>query len=132
MRSIIFIFSLFFGSTFAYAEKYLVERPDGSVAIINYLGGSNDSFADVVRDLGFTGFPIERLDESDLPATREDRKYWRLNAVPIGAKIKIDTAAKATDQAQEATDLARRNTLATKMGVTPAEMREARDLGLFR
>lgn len=110
-------------------ELYVVEKPDGSVSIINYILGSGDSLEGIVNDLGFSGLPIKKITKNDLPNDRSDRKYWKLNQIPIGKKIEIDTVKKQADETAKTIKEARKQAL---LKMTPAEFQEAKDLGLVR
>lgn len=124
MKKIIFIGCLFvFGST-AWAEfddKYIVEKPDGSVAIVYYNSTGGKSLGQVLQDQGLLGLPIDVLRDSDLPADRSDRKYWRMNKVPVGKKIKIDTVAKEQDALKEQQSEEDRQAVLTKLKITKEE-----------
>ena len=128
MRYLIFILVLFF-STNLYADRYLVEKPDGSVVIAGYNEGSNDSLSEFLRSVGLAGLPVSRLSDSDIPQDRSERKYWKKNDVPIGGKIIIDTAAKQDDETKKIVKEERKRAL---LKLTPAEYQEAKDLGLVK
>ena|SRR3990167_3881926 len=121
------LFILF--STPVFASDYLIEKPDGSVVIVGYIEGSSDSLETVLKDLGLLGLPIQRLSPSDFPSDKKDRKYWKLNDVPIGKKIVIDTAKKQADETAKQVKDERKRAL---LKMTPSEYAEAKDLGLVR
>lgn len=114
---------MFFCQT-AEAALYAVEREDGEVSIVNYNEGSSDSLYDVMNDLGFIGKPIRAIKETDLPDTREDRKFWKINDVPIGKKIVIDETKKqvAIDKALEKKN--KKDKALQKIGLTEQELQE--------
>lgn len=112
-----------------FAENYAVERPDGGVSIIYYHDGANDSLETVIKDLGFKGYPIKKIAASDFPSNRIDRKYWKLNQIPIGKKIEIDNAQKQTDEAAAAQIEIRKRAV---LKMTPTEFQEAKDLGIIK
>ena len=128
MKKLIFL-SLILFSVPAYAEMYAVERPDGGTSIIYYQEGSNDSLESVINDLGFKGFPIKKITPSDLPPDRSNRKYWKVNEIPIGKKIMIDSNKKQADEAAQQSTEARKRAV---LKMTPAEFQEAKDLGLVK
>lgn len=109
-------------------ELYAVSKADGQISVINYYPGSGDSLEHILKDNNFVGFPIKRIQTSDLPA-RSDRKYWRLNDVPIGKKIIVDLAAKQADELDKQTKEERKRSL---LKMTPAEYTEAKQLGLVK
>lgn len=119
MRKIIgflFVFSIFFSFT-VYADTYAVDRADGGVSIINYNEGSKDTLQDVIHDLGFDGRPVKRVSASDLPSTREDRKYWTLQ----GNKVVVDTAKKQVAEAEKAAKEAEKDAVLAKLKISRAE-----------
>lgn len=97
MRKFIFIFIFLLASQYSYAsnvEFYVVEKTDGTVAIIHYLTGSFDSIQDVIRDLGYEARPIEKVNKGDLPPTQTDRLYWKMNPSPMGNRVIVDNVKK--------------------------------------
>lgn len=97
-------------------EHYSVEKPDGSVHTIGYDNRTNKSLADNVKELGFEGFPIIRVTVSDMPSpTKVDRKYWKMNDVPIGKKIVIDNVKKQIDLDANADKKAKKDAVKQKI-----------------
>lgn len=92
----LFILSAFLFFSFpAYSEdKYLVEKPDGSVIIVHYVGGI--SLEEVLKNQSLLGLPIKKIEDTDFPP-RSDRKYYRMNKVPVGPKIEVDQLTKIED-----------------------------------
>lgn len=107
-------------------EVYLVENPDGSVRVIHYLPGSNDSIAEVLSSFGFLGLPVMKIKESDIPQDPVDRKYWKVGVLN---KIEIDNAKKSQDQAEEAAKDIRKKAL---LKMNDAEFIEAKQLGIVK
>jgi len=133
MKKLILIFGFCLIASTVYASHYIVERADGTVVEIVYVDGARKSLSRVVDGLGLTGRPIFRTKPEDIALMdSEHPKYWRINQVPIGSRLKIDTAAKAADEGQATADGNRRRALALKMGLNPTEFQEAKDLGLFK
>jgi len=128
MIILILLISLFISHD-AFAELYAVQREDGGVSVINYLEGSKDTLEDVVKQLGYWGRPIHRIKPSDLPSDRTDRKYWTINHVPFGKKIKIDNSEKEKDEAKKAQVEQRKREL---LKLTAAEFEEAKAIGLIK
>lgn len=95
---------------------YAVEKPDGSIAIINYKEGSFDALDEVLRDLGFDGYPIRRVDPKEFPP-REDRDYW----IMLGGKIKVDQMAKQLDLNRQNQHVQKLQALRNKLGLTEEE-----------
>ena len=116
------ILLLLFWSFNAYAaevEKYVVEKPDGSVVVIHYLVGSHDSLEEIVDQLVYTGLPITRVNDSDFPASRADREFWKFS--PVGKKIQIDTVKKAEKEAEQAQEEAEKAIVLEKLKITAEE-----------
>lgn len=99
-KKIFVFFVVCFFCGLVYAENYAVRGDSGDVFIVNYKSGSNDSLAEVVNDLGLEGRPIQRVYPLDLPPTKEDRVYWKMNDIPIGKKIVVDEVQKEYDRLQ--------------------------------
>ena len=129
--SIIILIQVFFVSNVFAVEtdNYIIEKPDGSVAIVHYVQGSNDSLETVVNQLGFMAMPISTLKSSYFPLDRKDREFWARNDNPFGSKIKIDTAKKALKESEKAVKEDRKREL---LKMTPVEYQEAKDLGIVR
>jgi len=119
-KYIVFATIILFSSS-AFASMYVVERPDGGVSIVNYVDGSSDSLEDVLRDLGFKGFPILEIDQSDIPKSKEDRSFWVMNKVPMGSKIKVDSAKKQAHLDALAGKETEKLAILEKMGISKAE-----------
>lgn len=127
MRNVAFLlFFLILAPIANAAESYAVEKPDGSVAIVNYFGGA-DSLSDVIEELGFSGYPIIRISASDLP-DRSDREFWSFNDVPLGKKIKVDTDKKAAKEADKAQKRAEIDAVLLKLKVTEDEVKKLKDV----
>ena len=95
MKLILFIL-FFLISTPVFAKQYLVEKPDGTIAILNYIDGAKDTLQDVLRDMGFSGYTVFPLKPSDFPAENINSKYWRVN-YGTGPRIRIDHTAIQAD-----------------------------------
>ena len=123
MKKLIFVFFIVFSSNVynIYADTYAVERPDGGVSIIYYNEGASDSLESVINDLGFKGFPIKKVDVSDLPPDRSNRKYWKLNDIPVGKKIIIDSVKKQVDLDAQAQKEIEKDAVFTKLKISRAE-----------
>ena len=128
MKKIISAFGLFilFSTPLHAEELYAVERADGGVSIVNYFGGK--SLEEVLKSSGLEGRPIKPITRADLPS-RADRNYWKMNDVPIGKKIIVDTVKRQEAEAAKAQKEARKQAL---LKMTPQEYQEAKDLGLVR
>ena len=130
MRKLIFILFLMAVSGYAHADwtQYLVEKPDGSVAIVGYNTKSkNDSLKDVIDSLGYTGYPISLIRASELPS-RSDREFWKKNDVPIGDKVIIDEVKKAQKEAEKASEKTARDAVLTKLKITEEEFKKIKDI----
>lgn len=118
ISSLLFLFIICLFSKNGFSKNYLVEKPDGSVAVIQYVEGSNDSLMDVIHANGFDGYPIEELNVTDIPQTREDRKYWKKGLV---SKIEIDQDKKDADLLKTQQDLAEKAAVLEKLKITEDE-----------
>jgi hypothetical protein len=114
-----FFFLLFLFPTVLFAsEKYAVERPDGGVSIIHYQPSSSEPIEEVIHSLGFDGLPIRKVNDSDIPSERTDRKYWTV----LGKKIVVDTATKQADLDAKAQKQAQKEAVLVKLKITQAEL----------
>lgn len=119
-----FILALMLISGTAYAqnvEKIAVDRPDGSVSIVSYIVGSQDSLADVLKDSGLSGLPNSKVDS--LPK-REDRDYW----VKVGNQVTTDSAKKAQKEIEKAQKKAEKDQIIAKLKITNEEWKKISDL----
>lgn len=128
MKKII-LFMLIFSPTVVFAnvdsEKYLIEKADGSVAILNYISGSNDSLDKVIHEV----FPnqaeivsISKVKDSDFPKGREDRNFWKKNDSPLGPKVVVDTGKKASFLQGKMREQNERKQVLTKLNITEPEL----------
>jgi len=115
-----FLILLLLISSPVFAEIYVVEREDGGVSIVNYFEGSEDSLADVLKDNGLLGRPIRKLNPGDLPESREDRKYWKVDLVT--KKVVVDQAKKTADQVKKIEEEEEKQVILDKIGVTETEI----------
>ena len=119
MRKLLFLSIIFLslqGSAKA-EELYAVENPDGSVVIVNYQGGSNDSLNDVLRDFGLTGLPITGIKRSDIPVDRSDRKFWKLT----GKSIAVDSVKKQDFENEKALKEQEKEAVLSKLKISKEE-----------
>lgn len=99
-------------------ESYVVEKPDGSVAIHSYNLSARDSLMETLEDAGLGGLPFHKVTADDLPKTKEDRDYWR----KAGRQVAVDKALKQqAEQANQQLEQARQAVL-DKLGVTEEEI----------
>lgn len=114
MIRLLILFFIFQSVAFAQIpdEEYLVEKPDGSVEIINYIPGSRDTIQDVLISRGMDQMPVVKLKPGDLPADGADRKYWKRGVMKV---IEIDTVKKQADLAAEAQRQSEVDTILGKM-----------------
>lgn len=118
---ILLLFLLLFSRT-VYAsdyELYAVPRPDG-VTIVTYYPGSIDSIEDVMRKYGFSELPYKKINESDKPADRKDRKYWKLS----GNKVIVDEAKKQLEASESLSKDLRRKAVLDKLKITEDERKD--------
>lgn len=97
MKKLFILISLSFCLN-AYADqptdKFVIEKPDGTVAIVHYLQGSGRSLENILEEQGLSNFPIYQISDSELnKLDRKDRKYWKKK----GNKIVVDTDMKLED-----------------------------------
>lgn len=104
------------------ADKLVaVEKPDGSVAIVNYFQNSQKSLQEVIQELGFSSYPQHEVTQDKLPPGRIDRAFWTWKT----NKVDIDQAKKAQAQAEENQKQAKKTAALAKMGITGQELKEA-------
>lgn len=103
------------------SDIYAVERPDGGVSIVYYLNGSGDSFDQVLKDLGFKDYPVLKIDKSEIPVSKSERKYWKHN----NGKIQIDAVKKSADLALKAEKEAKKSAALAKLKLTKQELKDA-------
>lgn len=121
MRKLI-LFSILFlipFSAFADDEIYRVERPDGGVSIIYYRVGAKDSLYDVIQSFGFSGFPIKRINASDIPP-KTDRDFWMVD--PVTKKIVVNEDAKKEKEDQIQADEDQKKEVLSKLKITQSEL----------
>lgn len=122
LTSLLFI-SLFSQSIASYAQSeeiYLIEKPDGTVAVHHYFIGSKDTLEDAINNAGLSGLPMKNITQSDIPASKEDRKYWKKNT-GIGKAITIDLVKKQADIDLKTAQDAQKAALLTKLKITEEE-----------
>jgi len=123
MKKILFVAFLLTFCVSGYAEnRYLVEKPDGSVVIVLHV--PNEPLKDVIASMGLTGYPISAITVDDLPKTREDRDFWAVNSVPIGKKIKIDQVKKQKKLDEEAVNDAEIDAILVKLKISKEELKK--------
>lgn len=102
MNKVLTIFSLlifscvFFNNAYA-SDFFAVDKGADGVVIIRYNANGPYSLEDELRFRNLDGYPIKRISPSDLPSDKQDRKYWKVNDVPIGKKIIVDETKKQAD-----------------------------------
>lgn len=125
IKFLLILFILFLPTSASAGELYAVEKPDGSVSVINYYGG--EPLINIINDLGFAGYPIRRITKADLP-DRADREVWAFNDVPIGKKLKVDTVKKAQKKAEKAAKEAEREAVLLKLKISKDEFKKLKEL----
>jgi len=115
MRKIILFLMLFLTSTPLFASKYVVERDDGNLTIIDYADGSSDTIQDVLRKLGLRGQPFHQVDS--IPDEKIEYLMWDGNGVAV------DQAKKdaARDERQE--QVASKEALLERLNLTRDQAR---------
>lgn len=104
-------------------DKYMVERPDGGVTVIYYVSGSKDSIEDVIKSYGLSGLPYQKVNASDIPATRIDRKYWKKSGNSMG----IDTVKRQSDIDAKTAKEAEKDAVLTKLKISKDEFKKLVD-----
>lgn len=122
MRLILFL-SLFLICSTAYAANYIIEHQDGSVSILNHIDES-DPLENVILKNGWNPKSVHLVKSGDLPSDKSDRKYWKVNEVPIGGKIVIDQVKKQADLDAEADKQQKKDKVLQKLGITETELKE--------
>lgn len=132
MRHVIFLLVLFFCSPVFADPVRVVFKPDNTTAVI-YPGKEsckvNENQGDCLNrvfSLAMQGelanLPYEDMDSSELPATREDRNFWKKGN---GKKIEIDNLKK---KEKEDARKAKKTKVLQKLGLTEAEFQELKDV----
>jgi len=122
VKKILFVAFLLSFCVSGYAEdRYMVEKPDGSVSIILYISG--EPLSEVIDSLGLTGYPIQAITSSDLPNTREDRDFWIVDDTP-GKKIKIDSVKKQKKIDAVAAEDADIDAILSKLKISKEELKK--------
>lgn len=122
MKKYLFLFLILFATPLFAEEIYLVEKPDGSVAVHYYIPGSNDTLEETLKNAGLEDLPTQRITQNDIPDDRKDRKYWKMNFT--GKKIGIDTAKKQADEDAKAAKLAKKEAVLSKLKISPDEFKD--------
>ena len=123
MKKLLFlaILCVLFCSNLHAEELYSIENPDGSVTILNYLGG--ESLTDVLKSMGLEGRPIKKISRTDLP-DRADRNFWKMNDVPIGKKIIVDENKKSEKEAEDSAKETERQAVLDKLKINDSELEQ--------
>lgn len=126
MKKILLLLLLFGSSAYAdvQTDKFLIEKPDGSVVILYYVPGSFDTLSEVVKSMGLDGLPIQRVSESDIPKDRSDRDYWRKG---IFGKIEIDSIKKQADIDSKSAKESESDAVFEKLKITKDEFKKAQE-----
>ena len=103
-------------------EKYLVERPDGGVSIVQYIPGSRKTVQRVLEDQGLKGFPVRVITPADLPPDRKDRDYWKWDS--FSRKVVVDEAKKQNDLNAKAQAESERDAVLAKLKITKEEFQK--------
>ena len=120
MRTFVFL-ALLLVSASAYADwsSYIVEKPDGSVAIHNYNDESAKTLEQTLTQVGLGGLPFEPLDAGSALPARADRNFWKKGA---SGKVVIDSAKKQAKLNADAAKQAKRDSALAKLKITEAEL----------
>jgi len=90
MRNLIFILLMFFSiNLYAYeTSKYIIEKEDGSLAILSYVEGSNRSLNESLRLSGYEGRPFHNVTNEVLPEDSADFWEWKNGRVQVNQQKK--------------------------------------------
>lgn len=111
----VILVSSFLSYGVCFAKTYAVEKPDGSLVIVNKIDGTKKPLEQVLIDSGLAG--LSYWEVSEFPVSKVDRKYWKKD----GTKIGIDLVKKKADEDAEATAEAKRLAILEKMKINKAE-----------
>lgn len=116
MKKLIFFGLLFLIPGIVSAERYMVEKPDGGVAIVYVEGESIES---VLEKNQMTGWDYREINDEDIPASRADRNYWKFDSG--SKKVVVDTAKKAQVEQEKS---AKKEAVLAKLKITEQEARD--------
>lgn len=122
-KIIVSIFFILFSVSNVYATKYMVEKEDGRICILNYKDGSADTLENVIEVMGWSKYPIIPIKDSDLP-DRRDRDFWMKNPSITGKKIIVDQTKKDAAEQAKAQKKAKEDVALVKIGLTRKEMKD--------
>lgn len=120
MKKIMFALVFLFSFPCFAVQRYAVEREDGGVSIVNYYGG--EPLESVLTDLGFWGRPIYRIKDGDLPEGRVDRNYWKINDLPFGSQVVIDSNKKNAEKEEKNKEKQDRKAVLDKLKISEKEL----------
>lgn len=129
----ILIFLLLFSCGNAYAyDLFAIDRSadDKTTVIMKYEPNGPYTLFQELQFRELENYPIKRIEKSDLPETKIDRKYWKLNDVPIGKKVIVDTFKKQIDLDFDIAEQASANAALAKMcpSCTAQDLKDMRKL----
>lgn len=114
MKNIAFLL-LFVCSTVYAGDVYISEKADGTVRQTYYVGGSQDSISDVLRDIGVS--EAVKVKDTDLP-DRKDDKYWKLQ----GDSVVVDEGLKLVDIENKAKEEKDKKAVLAKLKISEEEL----------
>lgn len=99
-------------------QKYVVEKPDGSIAIVHYLSGSARGLESILEEQGLSNLPVYQLADSEFKKLdRADRPYWK----KLGNKVVVDTDKKLEALNAETAEQEAKDAVLAKLKITEEE-----------
>ncbi len=90
------------------------------IRIVSAKTNSADADLEIVANLaGLTG-NYESVQDSDLPATKDDRYAWKFE----NGKVKVDSAKKAAKDAEKQAKKDAKDAVLSKLGLTEQELKD--------
>ena len=104
------------------SDKYLVEKPDGSVSILYYVPSSEKSLSQVLEDNGFSSYPVTALKADQIPTDRTDRNYWKWSKAD--KKIMVDVDKKKIDLDKVTAAQAKKDAVLAKLKISKSDLQD--------
>lgn len=128
MKKIVLVVSLILISRICYAETYVIQKPDDTVAIMHTTDSEPiDLTVKKWASSTLNGAQPKKyfkLSEVEHPSMAE-RRYWKFN----GEKIEIDEIKKQADESKKRADSDARDSVLSKLKITKEEAKILNDLG---
>lgn len=97
-------------------QRYVIQRNDGSVAIMSCVGGV--SVESELERNGYLGCPFRKITDEDLSMIT-DKKYWKLDN---SMKLTIDLEKKQADMDKQSNIDAKKDSVLAKLKISKQEL----------